>query len=164
MCLVCLVTGVSALKEENSALKTSLAEEKELVTCLRAQLEKEREKEGIKFWQKEKVRREDRRGSSSQWRGEMKDACMKSLAIGIEGTSVRNVAVNIAHGLGLTPDHVPSLSTLNLWRQVDLRALNREHLVGFLTSSRSLTLCLDDAAYHGHKVRTKFSWKNSPKT
>lgn len=144
---------INALQEDKTQLELALAESKKQVTCVQAELEKEKERtKERKFWGKEKVARH-RRGSGMQWRSEMRDASLKSLAVGIQATTVEKVLKNVAHGLGVSPDDVPKVATINKWRDVDLVCLNQNQLRQFLERSSRLTLCLDDASFKDHKVR-----------
>ena len=141
------------LEENEIKLKTALAESKQHVTCLKSELEKEKESKKEKaFWGKEKVPRENKRGSSLQWRSVMKDASIKCLATGTEVTSICKVLGNVAHGLGVPPQDVPCPSTLRVWRRDDMAVLNKAQRADFLSKATRLTLCLDDAAYQDHKV------------
>ena len=145
------------MKENEIKLKTALAESKQHVTCLKSELEKEKEKKREKpFWGKEKVPRVDKRGSSLQWRPVMRDATIKCLATGTEVTSIHKVLVNVAHGVGVPPEDVPCASTLREWRRTDMAVLNEHQLADFLGSTTQLILCLDDASYKDHKVRLYF--------
>ena len=90
-------------------------------------------------------------GRSSEYSKEMKTACLQVLSRGIECTHLHAVLHFIAKGMKHDPSVVPSLPTLNRWRDQDLRINVDRQLASFVTSATQLTLCLDCSAYSTYK-------------
>ena len=141
------------LEDENAELKAENDSLHAQVTCAKGVIKAQRENsEPCQFWHKTKGKIRKQGGRALCYSKPMKDAVLKSLARGVESTSVHRVMTYVAEGLNIDADAVPSLSLINEWRQTDLSVLNDRHLHEFLSSADSITVCLDFASFSDHKA------------
>ena len=148
-----LIEKNETLESENGQLKEEKKTLEAKVTCSKRIISAQRENsETRQFWHKTNGPIRSQGGRARCYSKPMKDAVLKSLARGVESTSVHRVMTYVAEGLNIDADAVPSLSLINEWRQTDLSVLNDRHLHEFLSSAESITVCLDCASFSDHKA------------